>query len=198
MKKIDIHQLDNRMTYKEYLENMLEIQEQGVQHEIGYDQAMVEYNRLNIRRMQRWDKKLKIDLTDFSLNQNVNILVLTEGWCGDAAHVIPVIHQFAEMSEKINLCLIHRDRHLEIMDAFLTNGGRSIPKAILLDDQGKVLGSWGPRPEELQRYFLEERGKGQLTNEELKIEVQKWYNKDKGQTTAGELKSWLLQATAGN
>jgi len=190
MKYIDIESLDKRMTYGQYLENMAEIDVQGTDHWIGYNQALVDYNRMNIQRMARWNKKLKAQ-EDLGINKNLSLLVITEGWCGDAAHVNPVIHQLSESSDQIDLYFIHRDLHLDIMDAFLTNGGRSIPKAILLDGEGKVLGSWGPRPKALQDLFLAEKEKGELTNEELKILIQKWYNKDKGQTTMDELKQWV-------
>ncbi len=72
------------------------------------------------------------------------------------------------------------------MDDFLTNNGRAIPKLIALDESGEVLFDWGPRPEELQNWYLEARKK-ELSFDEVKIELQKWYNNDKGQKIQMEI-----------
>ncbi|MGV3540936.1 MAG: thioredoxin family protein [Rufibacter sp.] len=82
-------------------------------------------------------------------------LVLTEGWCGDAAIHLPVLAALAEQSPNIALRTILRTEQPEVMDAYLTNGGKSIPKLIALHaDTLEPLGTWGPRPQVLQEYIL--------------------------------------------
>ena len=164
-----------------------------------HSEAMLHYTNMNVARMNRLDKKVKLhDETIQFLNdlQDDQIwLVLTEGWCADAAQTIPVMHKMAEASPHVELRLILRDQHLEIMDQFLTNGGRSIPKLIVLNKDLNVLGTWGPRPTEAQELMLEAKenikeleGEAQKAAiEQLKIDIQKWYNKDKTIQTQQEI-----------
>jgi hypothetical protein len=192
MKKIDLNALDGLMTYSEYRSQMQGIVDKGVDHDLGYSQVMVDYTVLNHQRMARWERKLKLENLKLigPMNEGYTLLVITEGWCGDAAHINPVLNKVAGANPGLSLLFINRDWHLDIMDSFLTNGGRSIPKAVLLDGKGGVISTWGPRPSELQAMYLDKR-KETPDYAELSIWLQKWYNKDKGQTTAMEVISWL-------
>ena len=67
------------------------------------------------------------------LKDNFTLLVLAEGWCGDAAQILPVINKIAEYSSLIDLKVVCRDENPELMDQFLTNGSKSIPKVIIID-----------------------------------------------------------------
>lgn len=83
-------------------------------------------------------------------------LVLTEGWCGDAAIHVPVLAAIADQAPTITLKTILRTEQPEVMNAYLTNGGKSIPKLIVLHAETlQPLGTWGPRPQILQAYILE-------------------------------------------
>ncbi len=159
-------------------------------------EALAEYTKLNDRRMKRWDKTLKISEESekvFSQNyKNMTWLVITESWCGDAAHVIPVINKVAELNDNIDLRLVLRDENDDLMNAYLTNGGKAIPKLIAIDKQtGRVINTFGPRPSEatklVDEYKLEH---GSLTPE-FKQDLQMWYNKDKGQSTISDLEKLL-------
>ena len=191
MTEINTKLLSGKLTYPEYLNQMRLLLEEGAQNHLDYSSALLEYTQLNLVRMERWDKRLRFEELDLGLKSPVELMVITEGWCGDAAHITPVFQKVAEANPLLTLFFINRDQHLEIMDAFLTNGGRSIPKAILLDSQGRVLGSWGPRPNELQTIFMEMRQSEDYQPEEAKVFIQKWYNKDKGLQTLNELKEWI-------
>lgn len=194
MKNISLDQLEQPLSYEAFVEEMQDIVDHGSSHKIGYTENLIGFTQLNLVRKQRWNKKL--DLAKWedqwkAIEGKFTLLVISEGWCGDAAHIVPVMAKLSSYGASVNMLLIHRDQNLEIMDAFLTNGGRAIPKAVLLDANGEVLGSWGPRPQILQASFLEERAKGEMTGDEIKIYLQKWYNRDKGQTTASELTHWM-------
>jgi len=146
--------------------------------------------------MKRWNKTLKISdemtqsIVDFS--GDVTWLVLTESWCGDAAHLLPIMNKVASLNSNISLRTVLRDENPELMNAYLTNGARSIPKLIMVDNNsGEVLGTYGPRPKILNKMVREYKElHGKLTAE-FKEELQVWYNKDKGQTTITELVSFL-------
>ena len=130
-------------------------------------------------------------------------LTITEAWCGDAAQIIPVIELLAAANPLLTHRLILRDEHLEIMDAFLTNGiSRAIPITIFLDaETHAVLGSWGPRPAELQAEVLATNvaamaaptpAAREALIELSKINTQKWYVHDKGVAIQQEMLEALL------
>ena len=159
-------------------------------------EALINYTMLNNRRMKRWDKTVKVSHTDKdtleSVEKKQTWLVLTESWCGDAAHVMPVINKAAELNKSIDFKVVMRDENEALMNAFLTNGSKSIPKLIMIDDAtGAVLNTFGPRPSLATQLVNDYKAKhGQLTPE-FKEDLQRWYNKDKGQTALKDIISLI-------
>ena len=156
-----------------------------------YSDSLMEYTRLNAVRMNRLDKTTEIipELKDVitQINKPQTWLVLTEGWCGDAAQIIPALHKVASLNENIALGFLLRDDNLELMDMYLTNGkSRSLPKLIVLDDNNNELFNWGPRPVVLQELFYDLKAKG-LVEDAIKEEIHKWYAQDKTVTIQIEL-----------
>ncbi len=80
-------------------------------------------------------------------------MVLTEPWCGDSAFLLPVIAEAAALSENVTLRILLRDDNLDIMDQYLTDGSRSIPKLVAFSEDGDERFTWGPRPEEARQLF---------------------------------------------
>ncbi|MEJ2371494.1 MAG: thioredoxin family protein, partial [Gemmatimonadales bacterium] len=115
------------------------------------------------------------------------LLVLAEDWCGDAANTVPVLARLAEELPNFELRIIKRDGSLEVMDRFLTNGTRSIPMAIILDETFEPVGTWGPRPSELQEFVISEKAKGERPVKEIYADSRRWYARDRGETTLREL-----------
>ncbi|HEX8393206.1 MAG TPA: thioredoxin family protein [Longimicrobium sp.] len=115
------------------------------------------------------------------------ILVISEDWCGDAFNTVPVMARLAEAVPGIELRVVKRDENLELMDAFLTNGSRSIPVAIVLRHDDTVAGHWGPRPPELQTFVLAEKRKGERPVDDIYRDVRTWYARDKGHTTVRQI-----------
>ncbi len=160
------------------------------------NEALANYTMLNDRRLKRWNKTLKLDqeITEIVSNQSKNLvwLVLSESWCGDAAHNIPVLNKIAELSDKIDLRLALRDENPALMNEFLTNGGAAIPKLIAFDkDANDIVYEWGPRPTEATQLVADYKAEhGQLTPE-FKEDLQRWYNKNKGQAVIEDFKKLL-------
>ncbi len=166
-------------------------------------ESYIKYTELNVRRMRRVDKttKLQPELVEQleKVKQPWTWVVLTEGWCGDAAQSIPVLAQMAAVSPNIQLKLLLRDEHPEVMDAYLTNGGRSIPKLICLSAKLETLGTWGPRPDEAQQLFDEfkERYGNKFRDHysEWSEQLQLWYTRNRTQAIQEEfmrkIASWL-------
>ena len=161
--------------------------------DVTYD---LHYTKMNVQRMSRVDKT--VSLTDEllssikQLQENYKFLVITEGWCGDAAQIVPVFNKIATASlGKIELKFVLRDKNLPLIDAHLTNGGRAIPVLLVLNETGdKVLASWAPRPQVLQQLLKEWRKEtSEMTI--LSEKLHSWYAKDKTQTTQAELNTLL-------
>lgn len=190
--------LNKSMSYQTYSELVNKLVETEGATGSDQNEDLVGYTKLNQRRMKRWDKTIKISeetkgvFLDF--NQKMTWLVITESWCGDAAHVVPVINKLAELNGNINLKIVLRDENLELMDMFLTNGGRAIPKLLIIDDEsGEVVNTFGPRPSEATTIVNDYKEKhGKLTSE-FKEELQFWYNKNKGQSIIEDITQQLCQ-----
>jgi hypothetical protein len=160
----------------------------------GYQQTpeLVHYTLLNETRMNRLDKKVIIP--EDSIQKLLNLkkaytwLVISEGWCGDAAQLLPVFNKLAMITPQIEMKVIFRDENPAIMSMFLTNGARSIPKLIILDGESKsVLGHWGPRPKAATQLFNSYKSQYGKIDETLKTELQLWYLHDKGISTQEEI-----------
>lgn len=151
-------------------------------------ESNINYTKLNDRRMKRWDKTLKIpsDIQKVidQFTRDTTWLIITESWCGDAAHVIPVLNKIAELNGHIQLKLVLRDDNLDLMNAYLTHGNRAIPKVIIIDNEtGDVIDVYGPRPSAAMDYVTRFKSMyGKLTPG-FKEDLQHWYNNDKGLTT---------------
>lgn len=111
------------------------------------------------------------------------MLVISEDWCGDASNTVPVMARMAEVMSNIQIRVARRDENPELMDAFLTNGSRSIPLALVLRPDWTVAGTWGPRPAELQQFVLREKKAGVRPVDDIYRDVRRWYAKDRGETT---------------
>jgi hypothetical protein len=116
-----------------------------------------------------------------------NLLVLSEDWCGDASNTVPILARFAEAVPGIELRVLRRNENPELMDRYLTNGSRSIPLAIVLDEAYEPVGRWGPRPAELQEFVLSEKRAGVRDKAEIYKDARRWYARDRGDTTLREL-----------
>jgi hypothetical protein len=161
-------------------------------------ESLVEHSKLNVVRMNRLDKTTEIipelqeKISEISAPQTW--LVLTEGWCGDAAQIVPVLNKIAELNSNIQLKFLLRDEHLELMNKYLTNGkSQSIPKLVVLDEHNNELFNWGPRPQALQELFYHMKANA-LNNDSIKEEIHKWYAKDKTISIQKDLLALLQEA----
>ncbi|HKJ30720.1 MAG TPA: thioredoxin family protein [Balneolales bacterium] len=161
----------------------------------NHSEAMLHYTKMNVQRMNRLDKTITIQQETIdklnSIDEELIWLVLAEAWCGDVAQNLPVMAKMADASEDIQLNILLRDENLEVIDEFLTNGGRSIPKLVCLKaDDLEVLGSWGPRPEPAQDIMIDfKENPGDRTKQDIVIDIQKWYAKDKAGTIQEEFRN---------
>lgn len=150
----------------------------------------LDYAKLNWTRQQRW---LKTGVLDPSLSKAIadidkaqEWIVITEPWCGDASHTVPFIHMLTELNSLITASYQLRDTEPFLIDQYLTNGGKAIPKLIIRDEAGADLVNWGPRPAACQVIYSKLTAE-KADFETIKTELQKWYNQDKGVSFQREL-----------
>lgn len=190
--------LASAKTYPDYREHLRRLLGEGRTTGPNQGPLYLEIARLNQSRMDRLDKRARLTaamtalLTD--LRRDYVFLVLSEGWCGDAAQSVPVLHWMAEASARITLKVVLRDEHPELMDQYLTDGGRSIPKLLIVDPaSGEVLADWGPRPLVAQAISKRYRRKP-APKEDYQahhMELHRWYARDKTASTQAELLALL-------
>lgn len=184
MKKHIERGLEKAISYQEYRDLVSGLIVDKKSTGPNQSEDLLNYSILNDRRMKRLDKTIKLTENTIAktkaLKEPQTWLVITEGWCGDAAQNLPVINKIAALNEKIHLKLVLRDENLELMDEFLTNGGRSIPKLVALDADNNVLNSWGPRPTVATNMVADYKAAHGSLDAQFKEDLQVWYNKDKG------------------
>ena len=130
------------------------------------------------------------------IERPVHWLVLTEDWCADSAFSLPVIVKLAALNEHITLNILPRDANLDIMDRYLTNGARGIPKLIAFDPAtGDEVFQWGPRPQALVEAREAWKAAG-ADGKELSKRSVEWYEEGGWRQVEGELLALLTRALA--
>lgn len=185
--------LSNSYSYTEYRKLVTDLLAEGKSTGDEQSEDLTNYSSLNETRMNRLEKTIKITDSTISKLQNLRKnyiwLVISEGWCGDAAQLLPIIYKMATASNnKIELKIVLRDENPDLMNLFLTNGGKAIPKLIIIDKEKlEVIADWGPRPKgavELVTNYKKEFG---VIDETIKTNLQLWYLHDKGISTQDEI-----------
>lgn len=189
--------LFNSHSYSEYRKLISDLLLEGKSTGNEQSDDLKHYSELNETRMNRLDKTMKI--TDENILKLKNLkseyiwLVISEGWCGDAAQLLPIINKMAIDSGKIELKIVLRDENDELMKLFLTNKKKSIPIVIVVDKAtGSVLGKWGPRPKGATDLISDYKKEFGVIDETAKTNLQLWYLHDKGISTQNELVNLML------
>ncbi|MDQ3021483.1 MAG: thioredoxin family protein [Bacteroidota bacterium] len=149
------------------------------------------FTRLNVQRTKRIEKTTvineELEKEVKAINHRLIFLVIAEAWCGDVAQNLPVINRIAELNSFLELKIILRDENENVMNEFLTNGGKAIPVCIIINpDNFEVTGRWGPRPAPAQEMTMEYKKTKAISHDELTKNIQLWYLKDKTQTIQNE------------
>jgi hypothetical protein len=192
MKSSVAKSLFNSYTYLEYKKIVSDFLSEGKSTGNEQSEDLLHYSTLNESRLKRLDKTItvpdEISVKLKALEREYIWLVIAEGWCGDAAQILPILNKMALETDQIDLKIVFRDLNDDLMNHFLTNGARAIPKLIIIDKaSGKVCNHWGPRPKgasDLIKKYKEQFG---IVDEEAKSQLQLWYLHDKGFSTQNEV-----------
>ncbi len=122
------------------------------------------------------------------LTQRYIWAIITEGWCGDGSETVPIIEAVAQASGgHLETRYFLRDANLDLMDRYLTNGGRAMPIAVVLHaDSLAEAGVWGPRPTPLQAIVQDLKAR-EVPGKDVTTQVHAWYDQDATRTTQHEL-----------
>ena len=200
MNKFEIvnNALQNSMTYQAYFKLTEDLLAEGKTTGPNQSEDYIHYTNLNFHRMKRLDKTVTINTELAAQIQSITVhqtwLVISEAWCGDAAQNVPILQKMADLSENVELKIILRDENLELMDLYLTNGGRSIPKLIALENSTlNELFTWGPRPSTIQNVMNELKAANVTEISEIVEKIQIAYNADKSQSIQIEFLKLLTE-----
>ena len=192
MQTIIKNSLENSYSYSEYRNQVTSLLRQGKVTGLEQSEALANYTALNEARMNRLEKTIvlteQVKIALSTLKTKYIWLVISEGWCGDAAQLLPIMHKMAEFSENIEMRVALRDENEDLMNLYLTNGGKAIPKLVVIDaETNTVLGDWGPRPLGAKNLIIDYKATHGVVDETAKTELQKWYLQDKGVSTQTEI-----------
>ena len=125
-------------TMAQYMDDMSQLKEQ----------SFVIYNGFEVPTNDEFINQLEA--------AKLHFLAITEDWCGDAMINNPIIRKIAEAANT-EIRTVLRDADTDLIDRYLTNGGRAIPIYLLLNEAGEVIAKWGPRAPELQDFVMNAR-----------------------------------------
>lgn len=183
------------MNLQAYLSQFEQILKNTNPSEPYNDPGFLEYTKLNFSRTKRWLKTGKLNQEAITAIKTISTaqtwVIITEPWCGDAAHSVPFIEMLARENPLIKTVYELRDSEPFRINDYLTNGSKSIPKLIIKDEDGNDLGIWGPRPEECQAFF-QKFVDDKADMDKMKEALQIWYNEDKGKGIQQELTQLIL------
>lgn len=179
-------------TYPAYRQLLDTLLAEGKTTGLPQSDELLRYARLNEQRMSRLDKTVRVlpalAQAVRKLPRPYSWLIITEGWCGDAAQLVPVFEAVAEASQgQVTTRYLLRDENPDLIDRYLTNGGRAIPQLIAMPTATLTEAAhWGPRPAPAQEIFRKLKAEG-VSHEAFAVQLHTWYAHDKTLTTQHEL-----------
>jgi hypothetical protein len=187
------------VSYTEYKALVTELFEKDLVTGPTQVKSLLDSTKMSLQRMKKWDKIFKVstglqeDLA--KLEDHWTWYMITEGWCGDASQIIPVVSKIADASDKIELKILFRDENSEIMDKYLTNNGKAIPILVAVNNRtGEELPHWGPRPKGIQEMILTYKKENpDFDKSEFSKTLHLWYAKDKGVMTQIDIHNLVSQ-----
>jgi len=183
--------LQKGLSYEAYAERLASAAQAAADKSLEHDaRRLAEYAKLNWHRSRRIQKTYNVSA---ALSETVQAIVekrfwiiLTEPWCGDSAQCLPYLAKIAACNPRIELRILLRDENLDIIDQYLTEGKRGIPKLVAFDTEGRELFRWGPRPRGAVAIVKRGREAGKAKDEYIE-DLHRWYAQDQGRSIEEEI-----------
>ncbi len=197
MKSVITRELINKSyTYPQYKELVSQLIADKKTTGNTQSEDYIAFTKLNSERVKRIEKTSIIngDVKEIfeKVEKHLIFLVIAEAWCGDVAQNLPVIEKLVSLNPKLELRIILRDENDDVMQQFLTNGGKAIPVCLIIDNNDlTVLAKWGPRPNPAQEMMRQHKQNPVESYAETSKKIQLWYANDKGRTIGAELAGLL-------
>lgn len=187
---------DTAVSYSEYKKIITQEAEKNINAEEEEIKHLAEFTQLNLTRIHRLDKTLSLSEEIIQklekVKQKFHLLIISEGWCGDASQIIPAINTLVENSAFLEMKITFRDQN-ELIDQYLTNGGKAIPILIILNKNFEEITHWGPRPQQgLDLLHKFKSSPETYPKEQFHKDLQVFYNHDKGFSVQNEILKILL------
>ncbi|KAF0149122.1 MAG: hypothetical protein FD143_2788 [Ignavibacteria bacterium] len=191
----------NGLTYEEYYAELKS--KSGLTDYSTYPKEEHEHlkiTKINFQRVNRIHKTFSAsrELTEVvtKIKEPQLWMVISEDWCSDSAQIIPYFAEIAKLNTNINLRILPRDKNLDIMDQYQTNGTRGIPKLAVFDLDGNELCKWGPRPKAAVELIAKLKAEGK-TKEEFLEQLHLWYGRNRGIEIQKELLELIKSTLSG-
>lgn len=183
--------ISESISWEDYFQLTEKIVAKEISAPIYEDEKMWQYTQANLLRMQNVLKNITINSKLYNeltaVKQSYYWVLITEPWCGDASQIVPAIHTLANCTDKINLRIVLRDSADDLMNLYLTNGGKAIPKLICVNEKmEEELFVWGPRPVALQEIVTANKDRTDISFGEKVRMIHAWYEADISQTLQKE------------
>jgi len=124
------------MTFQQYLDQMTTNKEKFLQH-------------LAEAKVRPGDRTVFADRKD-----KLNVLVITEDWCGDALSNFPVLAKMVEGAPNVEMRVFLRDRNPDLMNQYLNQGTyKSIPVVVFFDERMNEIARFVERPTAVTEYM---------------------------------------------
>ncbi len=167
------------LTYEEYVEQWKARTELPVAGLDKVQRKLYHYARYNLERSERVSREYvpseRVLHAVEEIDEPQIWMVITEDWCGDSAFNLPVIAAVAARNPHVDLRILPRDANLDIMDQYLTENARSIPKLVAFTSDGEEIFTWGPRPEQARQLRLRMKEAG-ADSKEMTDALIAWYD----------------------
>lgn len=182
-------------------DNYIERIEDELEEQIELDDPKdyVQYYAINLQRMRRIKKTFKynpgLEKKAKSITTDLKFLIISEGWCGDASQILPVVDTLAN-TMSIESKIVFRDENLDLMENFKTNGTLSIPIIIGVDPEGEEAFRFGPRTAkgmEFTNRFKKDPDK--YSKDDFHEDLQRYYNENHGQDIIIEILNLIEEYT---
>ena len=191
--------INKGLSYEDYITRV----EDDLENEIENDdpKEYVQYYALGLQRMNRIFKTFSLNPAQEtrvkSTSNNLKLLIITEGWCGDASQILPVVEKLTNALQ-VSTHYVLRDENLELMEKYKTIGAASIPIIIGVNEENEEAFRFGPRPqagmEMLARF---KSNPDTYSADDFHEDLQKYYNNNKGEDIVNEILD-LIDENIGN
>lgn len=173
----------NGLSYSQYIELTKDIISNPDRPKIYQDEKMLQYTKDNLGRMEKIATTLNIDSKLYNEMQQTKVkqiwVCITEPWCGDASQIVPGLFLIASCSPNVDFKILLRDSNAEVMDNYMTNGGKSIPKLVVLKaDSLEEISNWGPRPASIQKIVEEKKNDTSMSFGDKVRMIHGWYEQN--------------------